>query len=84
MQNVNNRRKQQTITTEFINADAKKDITINVKSFFSKHWKAPKDCKTNFVSPFFPQLCNCRASYTLVLSHSLMLQAKICITSSLT
>ena len=35
MQNINNRRKQQTITTEFINAYAKNDITINVKSFFS-------------------------------------------------
>ena len=40
--NVNNRRKQQTITTECINADAKHDITINEKSFFSKHWKTPK------------------------------------------
>ena len=37
MQNVNNRRKQQTITIEFINAYGKNDITINVISFFSKH-----------------------------------------------
>lgn len=53
--NVNNRRKQQTVTTECINAYAKNDIKIIVKSFFSlKTLESTKDCKTNFVSPFCP------------------------------